>query len=384
MKIIIYDPLYSKVGHYFRYNKFIIQLLAKTDVVQNIEVICTNKELLTLENLSEKIKINYIENSIDSMQIKAMEAKGFKKLQLAIKSYNSYKNIVNLINNSDSDLAFFPSQGLSSFWLCARKIKIKYAISLISIKWIYERNSIRLPLHALYKSFIKNSSLNIFIEHYYKNITIQHVQTHNIVMPDRTLAKKSATKNKYNKEILQLVTLGTISRIKSPLNFLKEWQKLPQQVVSQFFYKIHGKVMDATLLDEIVDLVGISSHVEFVNDYISESSFSEILDQADFAVIPYSKDYTKYATSGVMWDCFEKQKPIICPNVEPFRYYINKFKIGFLYNEGKLHETLLQVQNQKDSFFASLEGNYHKLQDINSEKNFIEILQNALQKSIIN
>jgi hypothetical protein len=355
-----------------------VGLLARCEAVKEIEVIAVNKDLLSLSELSGKIRTTYVEADLDLVQVKSMKVKGLKKVQFSWKVYKAYKSIILKINKSNFDLVLFTSQGLLSFWLAARTLKVKYAISVVSIKWIYEKNSVKFPLYLLFKSFIRKSVLNLFFEEYYKDIVNHYVQTNSLVMPDRALKISCNEADKRTSGYIQLVTLGTISSIKSPVMFLNEWKNLPTPVVSGFHYKIHGKVMDQLLLSKINFLLKECSRVNFVDDYISETSYNAMLEGADFAVIPYSQDYTKHLTSGVMWDCFERQKAIFCPNIEPFRYYVSKFKIGFLYDDGKLDEALINVIEQKDSFFSELPRHYKKLVELNSEDRLSTILQTGL------
>ena len=381
MKIIVYDPLYADVGHYSRYNKFITGLLSGIPGVNAVHVLSSDKKLEALEQLSSKVKVSYLESALDSMQVRSMNAKGWGKVRLAIQAYKSYSDVIKLINNSDADLVFFPSQGQLPFWLASKKLKKKYASSLVSIKWIYEKKGFTYPLYALFRSFISKATFNIFIEDYYQAITNEHTPSRSIVMPDRSL--KEHVHQEVNKQDnpLSLVTLGTISRIKSPYQFLTEWKILPPEIIRDFRWRIFGKVFEENLATELNGVVKDCKNVEFVNDYLSSSTFNELLDGADFVVIPYSWDYAKYATSGVMWDCFEKHKAIICPDIEPFRYYVNKYSIGYMYAEGQLEDTLRKVVRERRHFSQALPGNYKKLAREYSQERFISLLGNSLNRA---
>lgn len=381
MKIIVYDPLYSDVGHYFRYNKFITGLLSDIPGITSIHVLCSDKKLVQLEQLSSRVKVSYLEQALDSMQVRSMNARGWGKVRLALRAYSSYSSIVRMINKSDADLVFFPSQGQLPFWMAAKKLKKQYASSLISIKWIYEKRGKTFPLYVLFRSFIKRATLNIFIEDYYQAVTNEHTASHSIVMPDRSLKENEVQSINDHSKPLSFVTLGTISRIKSPYQFLSEWKSLSPELLSNFRYRIFGKVFEESLSSELKQVAGECINVEFVNDYLSSSMFNELLDSADFVVIPYSEDYAKYATSGVMWDCFEKQKAIICPDIEPFRFYVNKFRIGYMYVEGELENTLQRVINERREFFKELPANYKKLSREYSQQRFISLVSESLNKA---
>jgi glycosyltransferase involved in cell wall biosynthesis len=384
MKIIIFDPLYSSVGHFLRYQTFLVGLLVKIEAVTEIELYCASTELHPLTSLSDKVKIRDLAIDTEALQINIMKAGHLKKLKLAWRSYALYHNVVKIINQTDATLVLFPSQGLVSFWLAARNLKIPYAVSLISIKWIYEKYSGKWLLYKIFSLFIKNASLNIFIEPYYKEIISAYVQSRGIVMPDRYMVEKQGQASKHPTGIIQLTTLGTISRIKSPLSFLKEFVHLPATIAKNFNYQIQGKILDNSLTGEMNELLSHSDNVEFTDDYISKASYENALRAADFAVIPYSAAYTKYSTSGVMWDCLERRVPIICPDIEPFRYYITNYKIGYLYEEGNLHSVLNKMFEEQEYFFSSLNDRFALMEKNHSQGKYVEVLQQALRSTEIN
>ena len=46
-----------------------------------------------------------------------------------------------------------------------------------------------------------------------------------------------------------------------------------------------------------------------------------------------------------MWDCFDNQIPILCPNIQPFKYYIEKYNIGYCYDNGNLLDIMLEISS---------------------------------------
>lgn len=380
MKIVIYDPLYSKIGHFSRYNRFLVQLICSIDSITEITVIAEHKELEDLRNESSKVKVVYVPGDMHSMQQKLMQAKGFAKLGLLRKSFSNYRRIISMINNSDTDLVLFASSGQLGFWLSGFLLKKRYAVSAISIKWLYKGKGFFQPLYHIYRKFLASANLILFTEEMYKTKAALEGLKVSEVFPDRYLESLAEhTKADAVNSNIQLVTIGTISAIKNPLTFLEEWKAIDKRVTGKFAYCVYGKVMDDSA-DAILEAVHDCENVVFKNDYISAEEYNSLMKKADFVVIPYSSDYTKYATSGVMWDCFQAQKAILCPDIEPFRYYIQEYGVGYLYTPGKLETTLNRMQAEKDRFRVELPGQFARLIEQDSFDNIKSRLESSLKK----
>ena len=379
MNILLYDPLFSDIGHFLRYNKYLTELLSDMDEVTTITVIAENKKLLSLAAVSAKVNVLYIDTEINSLQIKSMQAKGWQKIKLFFKAYGNYSKIINKINLSDADLVFFASQGQLPFWLNIRKLRLKYIVSAISIKWIYKEKGLRNFLYTQYSYFLKRAELNLFTEIYYKDICEKEGVSKGLVMPDRYLSPvASFQQNAIFGEKIKFLTVGTISKTKNPLSFVKEWVQFTPELMEYIEYEIAGKAMDASGI-ELAKLVENCKNIQFTDAYISDVAYEKLMADADFMVIPYSSDYTKYVTSGVMWDCFERGKPIFCPDIEPFKYYINQFKIGYLYKEGELEKSIVALIEEKNSFLADLKLRYQQLYDLNSKENLLSLFKKQLK-----
>ena len=379
MNILLYDPLFSDIGHFLRYNKYLTELLSNMDEVTTITIIAENKKLLSLAEVSAKVKVLYVDTEIKSLQIKSMQAKGWQKMKLFFKAYSNYSKIIKKINISDADLVLFASQGQLAFWLNMRKLRLKYIVSAISIKWIYKEKGLRNFLYTQYSYFLKRAELNLFTEIYYKDICEKEGVSKGLVMPDRYLSPvASFQQNAIFGEKIKFLTVGTISKTKNPLSFVKEWVQFTPELMEYIEYEIAGKAMDASGI-ELAKLVENCKNIQFTDAYISDVAYEKLMADADFMVIPYSSDYTKYVTSGVMWDCFERGKPIFCPDIEPFKYYINQFKIGYLYKEGELEKSIVALIEEKNSFLADLKLRYQQLYDLNSKENLLSLFKKQLK-----
>ena len=378
MNILLYDPLFSDIGHFLRYNKYLTELLSNMDEVTTITIIAENKKLLSLAEVSAKVKVLYVDTEIKSLQIKSMQAKGWQKMKLFFKAYSNYSKIIKKINISDADLVLFASQGQLAFWLNMRKLRLKYIVSAISIKWIYKEKGIRNFLYTQYRYFLKRSELNLFTEIFYKEISEKEGVFKGLVMPDRYLSPINFfNESAIFKDKIKFLTVGTISKSKNPLSFVKEWVRLKPEILKYIEYEIAGKAMDISGI-ELVKEIENCKNILFTDAYIADDAYEKLMKEADFMVIPYSGEYTKYVTSGVMWDCFERGKPIVCPDIEPFKYYINQFKIGYLYKEGELEKTIALLIAEKTIFLKDLKLKYQKMHELYSKEKLLFLFKKHL------
>lgn len=381
MKIALYDPLYSNIGHFERYNKYLVELLDEVHCVDEIFLISENIQLNDLQEVSSKVKIIQLleNNSFDRNDVPKNFYDYFKN---RFNEYKSYKKIISLINNCDADLVFFSSQGNLSFWLAAVfKLKTNYIVSVISIKWLFSDSFIKWGFKKLFIQFLNKSKLRLFTEGIYKERYFKETKKENaptLVIPDRFLDQKEFTE--MNNQLLQMSTLGTVTKEKSPISFLESWSYVSKNITKNFKYKICGKVKDTDLLIDIKYLSDNEVNFQLHNEYLSENEYKTIFNSSDFIVIPYPEEYTRHATSGVMWDCFELKKPIICPDIAPFIFYINKYKIGYSYKLSNLEETLRKVIAEKASFNLNLKKNFKQMHYDFSKEKILNLLENELNK----
>ncbi|MCT4589742.1 MAG: glycosyltransferase [Carboxylicivirga sp.] len=361
MKIILYDPLFSEFGHFHRYSEFICKLLSDIDYVNEVIVIAESDKLLNLSDInSQKIVVKKVESSVPNLQTRILQSSNIKKIWLYIKAYKNYTKIIRHINGYKADYVFLLNQGQLPFWLAIRKIKLESLITAISIKWLYIDNIKDRVNNFFFTRALKFARRIFFTEDiYYRKANSCGIST-GFVFPDRSLDDERNEVISAEGSVVNLVTLGTIAKGKSPDDFLQEFINLDKDLLSNFKYTIAGKDIDGTMHHVLANIDEVRE-VSIIDDYLSEEVFSNLIDRADFVVIPYSESYTRYATSGIMWDCFQKNKPILCPDIELFSHYISKYRIGYTYKKGKLDDTLLQIIRERKQFSETLHQNYHKL-----------------------
>lgn len=386
MKIILYDPLYAEKGHYQRYSKYISELLCSSQKIDKVYYF-TDKSELNWDLNSDKIEIVYNNSSrIDDIQTKFIQVKNerLKKLKLIVSSFLHYYLVLKQLRKIKVDKTIFLSQGQLSFWIAVLLFYKSYVVSVIILKWLYEANGIRYFVKKIFELFLKKSNITFFTEDIYLEDTKYLNLSKTFVLSDRFLSisnsKNPLTKSKNSHEKVKLLTLGTISSNKNPIKFLKQFKELEKNIQSGFEYKIYGKIVENNL-DELWNLVNEIEPVILKDEYINQELYDELMSEADLIVIPYSGEYLKYATSGVMWDCFEKSKPILCPDHELFIHYINCYQIGYTYNQKNFDLVFKEITKDAPQKITKMITNFEKLQNDFNFENQVSILEDNLVNS---
>ena len=100
MKILVFDPLYSSVGHFHRYNRYILSILENTPHIEEIIYISNDGEGLLYEKLSSKVKSIDDVSDINSAQLRFIETKGIARIRLHLVMVREYLRIIKYINKN--------------------------------------------------------------------------------------------------------------------------------------------------------------------------------------------------------------------------------------------------------------------------------------------
>ncbi len=376
MKIVIYDPLFSEVGHFMRYNVFMSQIIAYSGNVSEVVVIGPTGLKNHLDDKSEKIHFVELTEDVKNFQTKTIELGFVKKILVYARAISSYKTIIDGIIKIEPSIVFFSSQGNLPFWIALLFSRsFRFIISAISIRWLHKEKLTDNINWYLYKKVLNKAFKISVTEEIYKKYLATKDIHNTFVFPDRVLGESSFQIPRNEGQSISLVTLGTISRIKSPLNFIKSFMEFSR--INSFKYTVIGKVMDDSS-SELSLITKNSENIAFEDRYVRNDEFELLMTEANFVVIPYGEEYTKYATSGVMWDCFERRIPIICPDHSIFRFYLSRFRVGYLYNSNNLHEILNGILDNDSSFYLNLENEFESLHQAFSRDSLVNMFHNQL------
>lgn len=143
---------------------------------------------------------------------------------------------------------------------------------------------------------------------------------------ERPALKTPTTENEF-------LTIGTISKSKNHLFVLDVFRdsKIP------YSYRIAGKPMDDlghAVVAQVSELAKRTDlHISGDFGYLDDVQYLNLMQSAKFLIFPY--DFTRGdISSQVLHDAFSTGTPFVAPDIEPFRWYAERYSIGILYPEG--------------------------------------------------
>lgn len=85
----------------------------------------------------------------------------------------------------------------------------------------------------------------------------------------------------------------------------------------------------------IVSAINGDTRIERVSKYLSYEEFNEWFVKSHFVLFA-DEQGPSCITNGTMMEALINYRPVICPNYDPYAYYINKYGIGLLYEAGTI------------------------------------------------
>ena len=208
-------------------------------------------------------------------------------------------------------------------------------------------------------------------------------ETRIVVKPERWIVDKLVESPRviHNKKYkLNLLTIGTLRKSKHVEFVLQSLQELNDNEIS---YTIAGRCRDANGYEEMISQFsqGVPNVVR-KNYFIDESEYETLLSECDFLVLCDEPELS-CASNGTMAEAMIMGIPIIAPNHNPFKYEVERYDIGLLYDFydiKSLANVLLKAKSIGPRFFST---NISRYQETIREKNVIvsmkEQLNNILQ-----
>lgn len=353
MKTIgFFDPNLSCIGHYKRFNRHLVRLFGS-----NEKIIFFDINNVFFDSFKDDIKnIEFITVSDKSISDIYRNAKTFslKWFKALMNEFFWWKDICKKIEDNNIDILMISSLGYLSFFLIRPKVKYVTIITTNEIFFFKKQISFRYLLQRIKKRIILNflaKAQGIFtLDEYLKNeISIFNFKNLDWI-PDRCFEKNIVDGKSIISENFNMITPGLIYQGKN-LEFVLDAYK---QYNLSYNYVIAGKPVGEygeKIIKEVEEMKN-NFPITGIFDYLSESQYAKLIKQATFILLPYSSDRSGQI-SGVMYDAFENQTPIIAPDVRPFNYYINKYSLGLLYqpNDSSFIKTIEIASKMKKKSF---------------------------------
>lgn len=154
-----------------------------------------------------------------------------------------------------------------------------------------------------------------------------------LVRPERVISEKpnpKVSRSTMDGE-LKILYIGTI-RPSKQIEFCLEAMKRINK--SNILYTIAGRCREDKEYGDKINLLAASTpNVVRIDRYIPDEEYEQLLNDCDFVVLCDEKE-ASCASNGTMSEALLHGKPIIAPDINPFKYEVEKYGVGFLYKYG--------------------------------------------------
>lgn len=172
-----------------------------------------------------------------------------------------------------------------------------------------------------------------------------------IIRPERTTTVFRPIKTTHN-DPLSLLAIGALREEKrvdlciEALNTLKD---------SGLHFTIAGKAYAIHGYDRKLERLSYNNpYITRISNRLSDDEYKNLISNCDYLVLCDEKQ-PSCVTNGTMAEALLAGRPIIAPNYNPYKYIVEKYKVGLLYemyNQDSLVSTLKQAKYTNPSVFA--------------------------------
>jgi glycosyltransferase involved in cell wall biosynthesis len=122
----------------------------------------------------------------------------------------------------------------------------------------------------------------------------------------------------------------------------------------------------------------LKDSIVFSGERFSNDQYYKLLKEVDYLVLPYLKKYYVGRASAIIYDAIKVGTPIIAPNYGVFKDYINRFKIGLLFEAEdpiSLSNLMLHASKSNLSFDDGFKKVYSEFSEINYRAKFSKVFE---------
>jgi alpha-maltose-1-phosphate synthase len=162
----------------------------------------------------------------------------------------------------------------------------------------------------------------------------------------------------------------------------RKWNNGTNDSDNKFNVLIAGKSFyEDSYFNRLLNKEDDRKYIHILNKFITSPEIPEILRNAKFLVLPYTKAF-KYSVSGVIPLAYTFSKPVIVSNVGSLAEYVDHGKTGFIFEEGNAEELadyIIQLLQDNSKCFEMGKRGYQKMMEEMSLERCCEII-NGLYK----
>jgi len=178
-----------------------------------------------------------------------------------------------------------------------------------------------------------------------------------IIREERFFNEKGPDRFDNRSQNFTLLTFGLLRESKRILFLIESFKRVASE---DDVFIIAGKCLHENYSLLITKAIGNDKRIKRINAYIDEAHINELFQQCHYLLLGDIKDKS-VVSNGTMLEAFICKRPIIAPNYDPYRYYVDKFSIGLLYDDRSitsLESTITQGKKLQSDYFKNNIMNY--------------------------
>lgn len=181
-----------------------------------------------------------------------------------------------------------------------------------------------------------------------------------ILRPERTIKEICIHKSSRNDNKTQILIIGSLRYQKRIDLILDVFEKIDTERLELV---IGGRAVPDNGFDIwLNERANSVKGVRRVDVRYTDEEFARQIDECDYLLLCDMKQ-ASCVSNGTMNDALLRGKPIIAPNYDPYKYYIEKYNVGILYNladSSSIENALMKACETKVSFFDDGIMSYQK------------------------
>ena len=218
----------------------------------------------------------------------------------------------------------------------------------------------------LFRNVRKYQNLRLIVSNqlikkeFIEKVGIEHTRL--LQRPERFIVERNniELQKKYNKT-LNLLFIGTLRPEKNVEFCIAALNRLNNPNI---YYTIAGRCKtDEVYNKKIEKLIEGMHNVYRIDRYIPEEEYNRLINECDFLIL-CDKTQASCASNGTMSEALLMGKPIIAPDINPFKYEVETYRVGYLYKYGdidSLCNILLKAQDMGIEQFQEKLSSYQNM-----------------------
>lgn len=209
------------------------------------------------------------------------------------------------------------SYRMTNFWMHFR-MNMLYGIRMLLLKKAFMRN----PNQCLFVS-------NPIIKKEFESLGIASKRL--VIREERCSTGKEEPHYDLMTNNFSLLTIGKLRKEKRIDYTVKEFFDVNES--KDWTYVLAGHA-DGFYEPTIEKAIRGQSNIIRINEYMDYDHFYKLIKECHFVLLA-DKPQPSSVTNGTMLEAFLNYRPIIAPNYNPYKYYIEKYGVGVMFNPDK-------------------------------------------------